>query len=534
MQRWENIFSRENVLRELCRLRLRLAARRQREALEPWRVTQNSATEPVGNIFPKRGEWHRFRPEGRHGISSDKVALQTLLRATTTLSKIQPTPVWAKMLDETICRIQWRALHDPCFRFNPPKVTPVPKEPGQEICRPICKFELEDAVINSLTSRYWRELIDPIFLPSCLAFRTGKLPVGRDTGVEYLLQFRQHADRPLYVAEVDLQAFYDCLDHDVARTRIHAMALQIEQSGGWVSRRAIAVVDAYLSCYAFPKAETISARNPKGRYAWPFESLANLHPDLNAAQIGIPQGGAISNLLVNVILHEVDEAMATLFPDGKSGCYLRYCDDMVIVAPEEKQCAKAFEEVLRILQHQLRLPVHPPETVMKYNSDFWEAKSRKPYRWCSPRVASDAPWVHFLGYQVRFDGEVRIAKKSLRRQQARILTEANRVLQYSAPSNQAGTRFLRRICNRLINLSVGKNGVRHAWPVNCWSDGFRLVHQRIRFVSPLKTLDRYREKNIRRILRLGKTRGWMLPDIKRKGFAYSYVARFIVSKKIHR
>src|SRR5205085_4021107 len=90
--------------------------------------------------------------------------------------------------------------------------------------------------------------------------------------------------------------------------------------------------------------------------------------------------------------------------------YLRYCDDMILISPDRAVCVAAFAAYRRALE-RLLLPAHPPESVLKYSRAFWEGKSKHPYRWSQ----SGAPWVQFVGYQVRYDGVVRIRQKSIRK-----------------------------------------------------------------------------------------------------------------------
>src|SRR5581483_6777024 len=75
----------------------------------------------------------------------------------------------------------------------------------------------------------------------------------------------------------------------------------------------------------------------------------------------------------------------------------------------------AFGAYLAALK-ELKLPYHEPKCVVFYNKEFWEFKSKQPYRWTGKKWFGCVPWVQFVGYQVRYDGLVRIKKKSFQKQ----------------------------------------------------------------------------------------------------------------------
>lgn len=92
-----------------------------------------------------------------------------------------------------------------------------------------------------------------------------------------------------------------------------------------------------------------------------------------------------------------------------------YCESEDIV--QEKFLADsvaARREYLRAL-NELKLPFHKPKSVEQYGPEFWDSKSKKPYRWTGKKEPGCVPWVQFVGYQVRYDGLVRIKKASVQK-----------------------------------------------------------------------------------------------------------------------
>ena len=96
---------------------------------------------------------------------------------------------------------------------------------------------------------------------------------------------------------------------------------------------------------------------------------------------------------------------------------------MVIAATDESLCRRAMDAYFAALD-QLHLPPHPIAD-FTYGTDYFEAKSKGPFRWCAAENGTRgcAPWVSFLGNQVRFDGAVRVRKDTVRKHVLKIKEE---------------------------------------------------------------------------------------------------------------
>jgi hypothetical protein len=114
---------------------------------------------------------------------------------------------------------------------------------------------------------------------------------------------------------------------------------------------ALGVVRAYLACYR--KSEVDGIRR------------------------GIPQGGALSPALANIVMARVDDAVFAAVQ--RNAFYARYCDDMVIASVDEGVCRRAMDAYLGALD-ALGLPPHPV-TEFAYGLEYFEAKSKGPFRW---------------------------------------------------------------------------------------------------------------------------------------------------------
>src|SRR5260370_13334739 len=81
---------------------------------------------------------------------------------------------------------------------------------------------------------------------------------------------------------------------------------------------------------------------------------------------GVPQGGVISCVLANVVLHELDR----LWEDRCSqlGELIRYADDAVLLCRTDAQAQEAFWRVGVIL-NRLKLTLHPTKTQVVFVGD---------------------------------------------------------------------------------------------------------------------------------------------------------------------
>src|SRR4030081_1810412 len=85
-----------------------------------------------------------------------------------------------------------------------------------------------------------------------------------------------------------------------------------------------------------------------------------------ASDQGVPQGGVISCVLANVVLHELDR----IWEDHNSqlGQLIRYADDGVVVCRTEAQAREALRRI-EIILGRLKLTLHPDKTQVVYVGD---------------------------------------------------------------------------------------------------------------------------------------------------------------------
>ncbi|MBI1355766.1 MAG: hypothetical protein GC160_15610 [Acidobacteria bacterium] len=558
MSDFAEFFSGDAIIRELCKARLSIASQRH-EALFLHNIdrTKRPAEEvPITwgdvslEIFPPRRQWNRHRPKDRSGRGRN-IALETLLRAVRRLTKETPTASWVGRLKATVAAIRARALDAPGFAFASPTIMPEVKDAKSHAYRPLASFPLSDRIIDCLTARYFRTTLDHALKESCLAFRPRR--DGRHAGLDGVWAKRPVAHGgTVFVAECDIMGFYDCVAHSTARSslgRLVADAKSIDPDVE-IDPRALEIFDSYLACYSFLRSvrgeaePTLQSKRPKGSYPWREQQLLELHGYGEPLDnIGVPQGGSISTLIANAVLHAADTAVEP-FVQQQDVTYLRYCDDMILLGQDQDACKQAFVSYCDTLK-ELKLPIHKPDSLKPYDGDtrkdFWRAKSKPVYPWASPQVLNSYPWVQFLGYQIRYDGAVRVRRSSIAKESAKLATTADKLLrvlrQSNAPNIRRGARSIKhRFRMKLIAMSVGRRDVGQALgePLpNCWANGFRWLTGKLILASNLRALDRQRERQISRVAR--RLKGLELPHSapstnqkprKYYGHPFSYYGQF--------
>ena len=433
----DEYISDEKIIDHLCKQRIKQAevANDFQYAKRLVGIHSRQQTSDLNDILPPRRSWAHFRPKDR-GRTVD-VDLASLRQATNCLRQKQPELVWVRRLNEFIEKVQSRIMDNQAFKFGRPAIKWELKEKNKY--RALCRFPIEDNLIIGLVARYIREFCDPAFEGSSFAFRArspqGFMPTYH-TAFETIYQLRIAAStQDLFVAECDIQGFYDSVDHQVAMDAFARIVNQVESQipNRLLDPRVERIYRAFLNCYSFPdnvlgEAESrLKAKVSNGCFPWPEKSLRRHHSDPRSKRIGVPQGGALSCVIANLVLDYADKRIeAAKVRLGADLHYLRYCDDMILLGNRKSDCKEAFQTYLDAL-YELKLPYHPAKTLWYYDRDFWQFKSKAPYCWTGRKGLGCVPWVQFVGYQIRHDGLTRVKKKSTHKQMAKVRETTDKV-----------------------------------------------------------------------------------------------------------
>ena len=450
------------------------------------------------------------------------------------------SPLWYQELRKFIFDLRIDVDSNLNFSVRKPVVFPAKKDPDDKTNmerRPLAKFFLRDRLILSLTNKYLTKIFDRVFLDCSFAFRAGNSkgpgPTYHDA-VDLLRQFRiRYVDQPLFVSECDIKKFFDCVDHAMIGQRYGLLKATLHGMDITIDERAERIFQAYLQCYCFNGDVLPKNTDPNywsglkdigGKFKWVpelEEKYSHLDPDV--VKVGIPQGGALSGLIVNILLHQADQTMMDHSGWNEEFTYLRYCDDMVIVHHDATKCSGLFQ----IYQDQLKqlnlIPHICAELKYTYCSKFWnDVKSRDVYFWSQQQdtLRPHSPWVSFVGYMVHEDGSVKIRKKSVEKQLKKHDRELKKVIRklkvqpIEALINRE-QKIIRSFQTKLYTMSVGKVDIGNYrnMPVEmCWGAGFRMIEKNKYTRQQLSRLDR---SNKLSLLSLKKyLKGLKIPTVK--------------------
>ncbi|MDB5138196.1 MAG: hypothetical protein JWR12_112 [Mucilaginibacter sp.] len=522
------------ILEILCKMRVKLAHRRNKEhlihlhTLNPNKnYHKNGATKSetlLCSLFPPRKKWKTVLENKRvkDGVTlstSEKTLLS--LRATIKYyRRTDPNAEFLVRLDNFIKGIQ-NALHHGRYKISSPKIIPKLKEDkpsltSTNICRPIASFGLKDKIILSITNRFLTAVFDPLFIERSYAFRYKRLINGKEMcpthhePVEEILAYRKkHEGSNLFVAECDMKKFFDTVNHSIIKKSLkpffeHKILSKFPAPDIDNAKR---ILYDYLDVYTFnhsvlpfndDQRHFKKFKIPDGKYGWVKEELISngYYKRIASAKIGIPQGGALSGLIANVVLHGVDKQVN--HTKDADLLYVRFCDDMLIIHPNQEKCASAFERYLLGIKSK-KLVVHQPVNTPYVNPrDFWSEKSKSCYIWGSERGVG-SPWIGFVGYEIHYQGYLRARKSSLikeMKKQFKVVGDLKLILKDTYCRSSANTIY-ESVVNRLIGMSVGRVNLWNYKNIKnemCWTSGYRLLTDNKYTRIQLKRLDSSRNR----------------------------------------
>lgn len=494
----------------------------------------NDKRDIIYSLFPPRKQWMSFsRPKDDKGkyksinqIDRNKKALWfTYLKAKKDIN----TQEWYKKLIDFADNIVKKALSNE-FTFRKPTVKAIEKDKTKIqdpiICRPICSFDLEDRLIASLYNKCLTDILDNMFYEKSFAFRKslkGDNTFAHLKAVKVIKEFRlTHKNENLWVAECDMQSFYDTIDHNVIKNRFCLLLRDCLNKGiindceYLILKR---VMFSYIDCFNFKndvliynKLQSNNIWSPikKGKkssfrctFKWIEESLVQKikNRDLRRKyirQLGVPQGGALSGLIANCMMHYVDMKLKKYWENNSDFCYIRFCDDMIMIGTSKDEVTNAFEDYKKAIDKS-NLFRHPPKTT-KTIKDFWNAKTREPYMWGKPDT-NVFPWITFVGYDFNWEGDTRIRRKTFKKEiekQYSKMIELQNILKKRdgtiAPIKKS-MYIYRSLYMRLIGMSVGRFHLRNYQTADnnmSWAQAFTELTVNKWSKAQLRNLDRHR------------------------------------------
>jgi len=522
-------FSDKEIIKILCHKRA-IAAKKGHD-LHFLRNISSKASSPhkkrkneIFTFFPPRSTWVRLEKKEREKRDTNAVEINTLQLERTVWREIkkynsrgESKPEWLINLEYFLLDIKDSVFNQSVsYEIIPPKVIPILKDKVKNEYRPISIFSLKDLIIIGQISKYLTYCFDPLFSNSSYAFRytnPKKKVFNHHNAVQDIIDFKNKIKAPLYVSECDIKKFYDCVNHEVIIEKFQELVKEVDDKLRiTIDSKAILLFHSYLSAFSFNeniyKIENqllINHGITNGKIPWVKTlELEDVGSFIDSDRIGVPQGGAISCLIANIILNHVDKAVNS--NSDKNTFYCRFCDDMVLMHTNREKCDELFTIYQNALK-EVKLISHKSEPYEIYGIEFWQEKlkSKAPYKWDAHNSSNieaqkNVPWLSFVGYQIRYDGLVRIRKKSIKKEIIKQIIETDKIIKIARKSvsiNEKAIKF--RLQQRLISMAVSRCRYGSSRVSMCWCAGFKLLKTNQNTTNQIRNLDRSREKQIKRL-----------------------------------
>jgi RNA-directed DNA polymerase len=219
-----------------------------------------------------------------------------------------------------------------------------------------------DRLIQQALNQVMSPVFDPGFSQSSYGFRPGR------SAHEAVRKAREHvANGRRWVVDMDLEKFFDRVNHDVLMARV---ARKVKD------KRVLGLIRRYLQAGMMQ------------------EGVATQRTE------GTPQGGPLSPLLSNILLDDLDKEL-----EKRGHAFCRYADDCNIYVRSKEAGERVMISLTTFLERKLKLKVNA-------------AKS-----------AVDRPWNRkFLGYSMTFHYEpkLKVAEASVKRLKGSLKEELRR------------------------------------------------------------------------------------------------------------
>jgi len=302
-------------MREAMRQKPEISGRQEKEVGE---AHQNSRLDEAGR--PRR-----TMNDTGPGLLQAVLARENLLRA---MKQVRANKGAAGVdgldIDQTaaLLKTRWPVIRDSLlkgtYRPQPVRRVTIPKPGGGE--RELGIPTVTDRLIQQALLQVLQPILDPSFSPHSYGFRPGRSAHEAVLAAQSYVQSGRRV-----VVDVDLEKFFDRVDHDILIDRLRR---RIPDPG------IVRLVRAYLNA-GIVDGETVIERTK-----------------------GTPQGGPLSPLLANLLLDEVDKEL-----ERRGHAFCRYADDCNVYV-RSKRAGERVMALLRRLYGRLHLMVNETKSAV--------------------------------------------------------------------------------------------------------------------------------------------------------------------------
>ncbi len=222
----------------------------------------------------------------------------------------------------------WNRMSSGSYFPPPVRMVEIDK-PGGRGVRVLGVSTVADRIAQTVVAMYLEPEVEPVFHPDSYGYRPGR------NALDAVGACRERCWRTDWVIDLDIQGFFDNLDHDLV---LKAVAHHTDQR--WI----LLYVQRWLNAPLQREDGSLAARDR-----------------------GSPQGSAISPLLANLFMHYAfDVWMARDYPDVR---FERYCDDVVVHCRSEAEALQVRDAIAMRLAECGGLHLHPDKTRIVYCRD---------------------------------------------------------------------------------------------------------------------------------------------------------------------